>query len=58
MRSRENCNQIFISPGNKLGFQNCIDIVKMCLNNESRILIPTRVADLDTHLERRKVLVR
>lgn len=58
MRSRENCKPIFISPGNMLGFQNCIDIVKMCLNNESRIPIPTRIADLDTHLERKKVLIR
>ena len=58
MRSRENCKPIFISPGNNLGFQNCIDIVKICLNNESRIPIPTRTADLDTHLERKKLLVR
>lgn len=58
MRSRVNCKPIFISPGNNLGFQNCIEIVKKCLSNESRIPIPTRIADLDTHLERKKILVR
>ena len=56
MRSRINCNPIFISPGNGLSFENCIQIVKKCLNKESRIPIPTRMADLDTHAERIKLL--
>lgn len=58
MRSRYNCKPIFISPGNGLSFENCIEIVKKCLNGESRIPIPTRIADLDTHIERKKILLK
>ena len=57
MRSRENCNPIFISPGNGISFENCIEIVKKCLSKESRIPIPTRIADLDTHIERKKLVL-
>lgn len=58
MRSRYNCNPIFISPGNGLSFQDCIDVVKKCLSDESRIPIPTRMADLDTHIERKRMLLK
>lgn len=57
MRSRNNCKPIFISPGNNINFDNCIEVVKRCLNEESRIPIPIRMADLDTHLERKKLLL-
>ena len=57
MRSRNNCKPIFISPGNNISFNNCIEVVKRCLNEESRIPIPTRIADLDTHSERKKLLL-
>ncbi len=58
MRSRSNCKPIFISPGNGLSFENSIAVVKKCLSEESRIPIPTRIADLDTHIERKKLLLR
>lgn len=57
MKSRNNCKSIFISPGSYISFDNCIEVVKRCLNEESRIPIPTRIADLDTHLERKKLLL-
>lgn len=58
MISRNNCKPIFISPGNNINFDNCIEAVKRCLNEESRLPIPIRMADLDTHLERKKLLLK
>lgn len=58
VRSRKNCKPIFISPGSGVSFENCIELVKRCLNQESRIPIPTRMADLDTHSERKRILLK
>ena len=53
--TREGCNPIYVSPGNGISFENALDIVKKCIGKGSRIPIPTRVADIDTHSERKKV---
>lgn len=58
MRTRTKCNPIFISPGSGLSFENCNELVKRCINKKSRIPIPTRAADIETHTERRKILTR
>lgn len=57
MVSRNNCRTIYISQGNNISFDNCIEVVKKCLSEESRIPILTRMADLDTHLQRKKLLL-
>lgn len=56
MRSRVDCKPIYVSVGNYISLDNAIDITRMCLNDESRIPIPTRLADIDTHIERKKLL--
>ena len=58
MRSRVNCKPVYVSVGNYISLDNAIDITRRCLNDESRIPIPTRLADIDTHIERKKFVLR
>ena len=45
LRSKINCNPIFISPGNKVSMQQAVDITKNCIT-KYRIPEPTRLAHL------------
>lgn len=56
LRSRENVKPIFISVGNYIDLDTTTKIVISFLNNESRIPIPTRLADLETHKLRENLL--
>ncbi|MDO4283188.1 MAG: endonuclease V [Clostridia bacterium] len=54
MRSRINCNPIFVSCGNYITLEECVEIVKRCILKESRIPVPTRYADIQTHKLRKE----
>ncbi|GKX32073.1 hypothetical protein SH1V18_45530 [Vallitalea longa] len=53
LRTREGVKPIFISCGNYIDLETCTEIVLNLINNISRIPIPTRLADLETHISRR-----
>ncbi len=54
LRSRLGCKPIYVSPGNLIGFQDALSVVKHCMGKESRIPILTREADIVTHIERKE----
>lgn len=49
LRSRSNVKPIFISCGNYIDLETSTEIIMNLLNKESRIPIPVRLADLETH---------
>ena len=55
VRTSEGVKPIFISCGNYIDLETATEIVLNLINNESRIPIPTRLADLETHISRRSM---
>ncbi|ABR36480.1 endonuclease V [Clostridium beijerinckii] len=55
LRSRKNTKPIFISCGNYIDLDTSTDIILNLLSMDSRIPIPTRLADLETHIVRQKL---
>ncbi|MCY6958022.1 endonuclease V [Clostridium brassicae] len=55
LRTRKDVKPIFISCGNNVDLETCTEIVLKLINRESRLPIPTRLADLETHISRRKL---
>ncbi len=56
MRSRKGCKPIYVSPGNHIDFNSSLYLVNKCLNKDSRIPVPVRMADIETHKERKKLI--
>lgn len=54
IRTRKDVKPIFVSCGNNIDLETSTEIVLNLINKESRIPIPTRLADLETHVSRRK----
>lgn len=49
LRTRKNVKPIFVSCGNYIDLETCTEVVLKLINEESRIPIPVRLADLETH---------
>ena len=57
LKSRKNCNPIFISKGNLISNIESLEIVRSLIDSKhSRIPIPTRYADIETHIMRKKLI--
>lgn len=56
LRTRPNCRPVFVSVGNYMSLENAKAIIMHCVNKESRIPIPTRLADIETHKLRKEFL--
>lgn len=54
VRTREDCKPIFVSVGNFLSLESAKEIVLSCVNEQSRIPIPIRLADIETHKLRKQ----
>lgn len=54
LRTRKNTKPIFISCGNFLTLNTATDIVLHFITKESRIPLPTRLADIETHKVRKQ----
>lgn len=54
LRTRKGVKPIFISCGNYIDLNTATEMVLKCITKESRIPIPTRLADLETHIIRRE----
>lgn len=50
LRSRKDVKPIFVSCGNYIDLKTATEIVLNLINKESRIPIPVRLADLETHI--------
>lgn len=55
VRTRENVKPAFVSCGNYIDLDTATEIIMNLINKESRIPIPTRQADLETHVSRRSL---
>lgn len=57
LRTRKDVKPIFISSGNDIDLHTTTDITLSLLNDESRLPIPVRLADLETKKMRRNLLL-
>lgn len=55
LRTHQNVKPIFISCGNYIDLRTTTDIILELINEESRLPIPIRLADLDTRRMRRQI---
>jgi deoxyribonuclease V len=56
LRTSKNVKPIFVSCGNWIDLETSTEIVMNCMNKESRLPIPVRLADLETHKVRKELL--
>ena len=57
LRSHKNVKPIFISCGNYIDLNTTTDVILILINDESRVPIPVRLADLETKRMRREILL-
>ncbi|MBQ8175788.1 MAG: endonuclease V [Oscillospiraceae bacterium] len=55
LRTHNNVKPVFVSIGNYISLDTAVKITMGMVNSESRIPIPTRFADLETHKERARL---
>ncbi|OZI12995.1 endonuclease V [Bacillaceae bacterium SAS-127] len=55
LRTTKNVKPIFVSCGNWIDLDTSMEIVMNCINKESRLPIPVRLADLETHKMRKQL---
>ncbi|MGG0185565.1 endonuclease V [Bacillus rhizoplanae] len=56
LRTSHRVKPIFVSCGNWIDLDTSTEVVMNCINNESRLPIPVRLADLETHKMRKKLM--
>lgn len=56
LRTRKNAKPIFVSCGNNIDLETSTEITMKLINKESRVPIPNRLADLDTHISKRELI--
>lgn len=56
LRTKKNVKPIFVSCGNYIDLETSTEIVLNLITNESRLPIPTRLADLETHVSRKQCI--
>lgn len=55
LRTKKDVKPIFVSCGNNIDIETCTKVVLDLINKESRLPIPVRLADLETHKLRSKL---
>lgn len=55
LRTHENVKPVFVSVGNYISLDSAVKITMDMVSGESRIPVPTRLADLETHTERTRL---
>lgn len=56
LRTSHHVKPIFVSCGNWIDLDTSTEIVMNCINQESRLPIPVRLADLETHKMRQRLM--
>lgn len=57
LRTKENVKPVYLSIGNMISLETATNITMQLLSKESHIPIPTRLADIETHIQRRKMIM-
>ena len=52
LRTHKNVKPVFVSVGNNISIDTACELAMDLTAKESHIPIPTRIADLETHIER------
>ena len=55
LRTREDVKPVFVSSGNWIELDTAMDIAMKLVNGESRLPVPVRLADLETHVMREEL---
>ena len=53
LRTRDNVKPVFVSVGNNISLDAAVEFIMQMVGEESHIPLPTRAADLETHVMRR-----
>ncbi len=56
LRTSHRVKPIFVSCGNWIDLDTSTEVVMNCINNESRLPIPVRLADIETHKMRKQLM--
>lgn len=56
LRTHDNVKPVFVSVGNNISLDTAVKITMSLVEKESHIPIPTRFADLETHIERNNLM--
>lgn len=56
LRTKQDCKPVFVSVGNYMSLRNAKDLIIRFITEESRVPMPTRLADIETHKLRKKIL--
>lgn len=56
LRTKKDCKPVFVSVGNYLSLENAKSLIMHFITNESRVPMPTRLADIETHILRKDFL--
>ena len=57
LRTHRNVRPIFVSVGNHISLETACQLALMLTDQDSHVPVPTRLADLETHVEREKEFV-
>ena len=56
LRTKQNCKPVFVSVGNYMSLENAKNLIVRFITDESRVPMPTRLADIETHKLRKEFL--
>lgn len=56
LRTHDNVKPVFVSIGNNISLGTAVKITMSLVGKESHIPLPTRFADLETHIERSNLI--
>lgn len=56
LRTKQDCKPVFVSVGNYMSLENAKNLIMRFITDESRVPMPTRLADIETHKLRKKFL--
>ena len=57
LRTHDNVRPVFVSVGNNISLDTAVMLTMDMVNKESRIPVPTRLADLETHKMRAALIL-
>lgn len=57
LRTQKNVKPVFVSIGNKMDIDTAIKVVMDMVTKESHIPLPTRLADIETHIIRKSIKI-
>lgn len=56
LRTKQGCKPVFVSVGNYMSLENAKNLIMRFITDESRVPMPTRLADIETHKLRKEFM--